>query len=293
MKPLLTKILAQTPSTPLFHYTTQSGLIGIVKSGHIWATHTQYLNDRREFRHAVDLVQAEIEDLRHAVKSDLERARLDGMSEDLNATPEQVNVCVCSFSEVPDSLPQWRAYGGSSGFSMGFSGEFLRSATDREGWYLAKCVYDPVEQRAIAKALVEEGLELRIEDDSLSAPTPLYERATFRNYLFRYAPVMKDQSFAEEKEWRIISRPLSCRRDNFDFREGRSLIVPYYKFPLCKEREPLQLDRVVIGPTRDAERSKNSVETLMISQRVEFPASTNVLFNGYNVDISRVPYRDW
>ena len=36
---------------------------GIIKDRKIWATHTQYLNDRREFLHAVDLVREEIERL--------------------------------------------------------------------------------------------------------------------------------------------------------------------------------------------------------------------------------------
>jgi len=47
------KLLSQTPSAPLYHYTTQSGFMGIVSNKEIWATHTQYLNDSKEFLHAV------------------------------------------------------------------------------------------------------------------------------------------------------------------------------------------------------------------------------------------------
>src|SRR5262249_9648882 len=31
-----------------------------------------------------------------------------------------------------------------------------------------------------------------------------------RDYLNRYAPILKHKSFEEEREWRIISRPLMC-----------------------------------------------------------------------------------
>lgn len=46
------EILNRTPPAILYRYTTQRGLLGIISSKEIWATHTQYLNDAREFRHA-------------------------------------------------------------------------------------------------------------------------------------------------------------------------------------------------------------------------------------------------
>src|SRR5579859_5166405 len=53
---VLTGALSQNPPRTLYHYTTQSGLLGIIQSGEIWATHTQYLNDQKEYRHATELV---------------------------------------------------------------------------------------------------------------------------------------------------------------------------------------------------------------------------------------------
>src|ERR1700681_656381 len=48
------------PSRLLYHYTTQDGILGIVKSKEIWATHHQCLNDQREYLHAKELVRDEI-----------------------------------------------------------------------------------------------------------------------------------------------------------------------------------------------------------------------------------------
>jgi hypothetical protein len=39
----------------LYHYTNQSGLIGIITNRETWATHIRYLNDSAEFEYAVDL----------------------------------------------------------------------------------------------------------------------------------------------------------------------------------------------------------------------------------------------
>ncbi len=138
---ILNDVLSRTPDKPLYHYTTQTGLLGIIKSREIWATHTQYLNDRREFLHALDLVHEEITRLLDEAitgewlyrTDEPGRARqqiLLRMQQAVSMSPESINVCVCSFSEERDSLSQWRSYGGSSGFAIGFSGELLKAATE-------------------------------------------------------------------------------------------------------------------------------------------------------------------
>jgi hypothetical protein len=201
---------------------------------------------------------------------------------------ESINVCVCSFSEERDSLSQWRAYGsGASGFAIGFSGDFLAAATKKEGWYLAPCIYDPADQRTLIRSLLEEVLEQCIE----AKKTPetemeegYWERGgSLAAYLHRYAPILKDRSFREEREWRLISRPLMCRRELFDFREGSSLLIPYYKFPLAGEGLPFHVREVVIGPTLDEERSKRSVKSFLVRHELK----------DVPVEVSSVPYRSW
>jgi len=206
-------------------------------------------------------------------------------------SPQSINVCVCSFSEERDSLSQWRAYGGPSGFAVGFSSQVLRVATEKLEWFLVPCIYDPATQRNLVRALVEEVLEENLgvlpgvedeEEDSVLKGMG----GNLLAYLNRYAPILKDESFKEEREWRIISRPVFSRR--LDYREGRSLIVPYYRLPLCEDNQNLELHEVVIGPTPDAERSKSSVTSLLVSQKVIMQGN-----GGVNVKVSHVPYRDW
>lgn len=105
-------------------------------------------------------------------------------------------------------------------------------------------------------------------------------------YLYRYAPMLKDQSFKGEREWRIISRPISAH--SLDYREGRSLIVPYYRLPLWDDgQKKMQIDGIIVGPTRDAERSMASVSRLIKGR--------NVIRERFNtpIKVSQVPYRDW
>jgi hypothetical protein len=113
---------------------------------------------------------------------------------------------------------------------------------------------------------------------------PSYHRILVKHGLI--APILKDQSFKEEREWRVISRPMFAK--GLDYREGRSLVVPYYNLPLCEDGQRLHLHEIVIGPTKDAERSKSSVTSLIVSRKVVMQGIA-----GVNIRISQVPYRDW
>lgn len=59
----MTKSLAKV-HPELFHYTNAKGLIGIIESQSIWATHYAYLNDSEEIRH---LLKSRLPDLLRTV----------------------------------------------------------------------------------------------------------------------------------------------------------------------------------------------------------------------------------
>jgi len=296
---ILNEVFQQAPSGTLYHYTNQKGLLGIVKDKQIWATHTQYLNDRREYSHAAGLVLAEVETLLRSTDPNTPAGRfrqtaLQGMVEDLKNYPEGINVCVCSFSEDGDSLSQWRAYGRPTGYALGFSAEFLTEAIHREGWYLAQCIYEEEKQRALAMALVEEVLEERIAGKPENIPGPEFSLPKGGNllaYLHRYAPVMKHNSFRDEREWRIISRPVMLEHRNFAYREGPSLLVPYCKLDLCAEGQHMRLDSLIVGPSRDIHRTRMSASGFLLKENVKMPLGRLGL--SLHVRDSAVPYRDW
>jgi hypothetical protein len=299
---ILNDVLAHTPSGPLYHYTTQAGLIGIFKNKEIWATHTQYLNDRSEFRHAMLMMRTEVGTLLDDAATEEGSARervLKDIQKELELPHEGTNVCVCSFSENGDSLSQWRAYGGSSGYAIGFDGARLKeragvpnARTGAQDWVLAPCIYKRDRQIELVRALVDKVIELKLQPapprseplgdlTDYAGPTSILAR-----YLYRYAPIMKDESFEEEKEWRLISAPLSCDRPRFDHRAGKSTIIPYYRFPLGSGSE-FPLWEVKIGPTHDEARANSGLASFLFNQGIPF--------TGWNPPIShsKVPFRDW
>src|SRR5579871_5263735 len=199
------EVLQRTPPPILYHYTTQQGLLGIIGNKDIWATHTQYLNDIREYRHALDLVTEELSTRSLAATDDATIKYLTAMKKLISLNLESINVCVCSFSENGDVLSQWRAYGGAaSGFAIGFAGSALREISGEYGW-LVPVLYDEDQQRQLVRTLMDDVFEEIREEDShpeahRSFTDDLVTAATgnLLPYLHRYAPILKHKSFAEE-----------------------------------------------------------------------------------------------
>jgi hypothetical protein len=283
------EILHRQPPEVLYHYTTQSGLLGIVNGREIWASHTQYLNDVREFKHAVNVVEEELFNMKLGPPHHDKRELLNEMEEGLKGGIEGINVCVCSFSAAGDVLSQWRAYGGgASGFSIGFSGALLRAVSDEMNFWLVPVLYDEDEQRAIVRTLLEDVLAENLRRRTQSTADGNREPGqppggNLVAYLNRYAPILKHKSFSEECEWRIVSRPLFCSHERFGYRAGASMLVPYFRIPLGSEQRPFGIEEIIVGPTPHPEQSIRSVKGLLTAHDLEKT----------RVRSSEAPYRNW
>jgi hypothetical protein len=304
---ILDEILATRPEGVLYHYTNQAGLLGIVQTKEIWATHTQYLNDAREFLHGVQMARKQLAVFQRCARirsrpaalpgvpatvpssgvvGDEERAALREMVEGVGDAEglASINVCVASFSEDGgDSLSQWRAYAPRGGYSIGVRADRLAGLAAAHRFFLARCLYDHREQVRLVRALIDEVLEENIgcRKGTGDAEQCLPRGGNLPAYLNRYAPILKDRSFRDEREWRIISRPQMCRGSRFSFREGSSMMTPFYRFPIGDDDMPVPFEEVVVGPTLDQSRSKASVRSFLVSRGL----------GDVRVRLSAVPYR--
>ena len=284
------EILRRKPPRILYHYTTQQGLLGIIRDKGIWASHTQYLNDVREFRHALDLVKEELSAMnREGATNELSQKCLVAMETSILSGLESINVCVCSFSEQGDVLSQWRAYGGAtSGFAVGFSSTFLREMSDKYGW-LVPVIYDEGQQRLLVRTLLGDVLKENLKkfgNDEEESP----EGGNLIAYLYRYAPILKHHSFSEEHEWRIITRPILCTTGRFGYRTGGSMLIPYFRLPLAK-KNVLGIEEIIIGPTPHPGQSSHSVEGLLLKHG--FYTTQALSQEAVITRCSEIPYRSW
>lgn len=268
----------------VYHYTSQRGLLGIVDSAKIWASGIGFLNDSEEFQYTVNLVK-EVKkfksgELNALIANDKITdefwGHIDRMLEYLS---DKKLSYVCSFSEEPDLLSQWRAYCPSnSGYSLGFSRKDLIELAKKQDFRLEQCVYDRAVQLEKLTILFEKYLGELSGRDELEESLNI--AAKFGRDMIELAPLFKNPSFKEEKEWRLVSSLIVDTE--VKFREGISTIVPFIEFDLACN-DVLCLKELVIGPTPHPDLSESSIKKLMVEK----------LDSMLNIVKSDIPYRTW
>lgn len=239
--PFLVERLKLKPPPLLYHYSGPQAVIGILKNKEIWATNTSFLNDFNELYEASNTAKNVIENIlrRGGVDKD-ESDILDRMHQ--SAASAAKRYYVCSFTEVGDSLSQWRAYSpNSGGYAIGFPSAHLLDLAREAGWMLVKCVYDNHEKYRIVTEVINSYLS---EFNEKRAPGGIDEEMVkdivwrFYQHLAQIGGAIKHNSFSEEIEWRLISPNIPEENDRIEFRPGVSSVVPYYRFALETEQSP-------------------------------------------------------
>ena len=78
----------------------------------------------------------------------------------------------------------------------------------------------------------------------------------------RVAPYIKDKTFNNEAEWRIIGDWWDLAGCDIQFKEGKSMIMPFIE-GLFLDDGFLPLSKIIVGPTPHKELSKKAVEELL------------------------------
>lgn len=276
----------ETPKGAVYHYTDAAGLHGILTGGHIRATHFLHLNDRRELVEGEDLVKAVVTEMRDeaapSVQKDLMAVFLEDFDE-MAITRIVKDLYVVSFSEDSDDLSQWRAYGGSGGgYSIGFTFNVATKDVNEKatrmglGQTMLRVRYDHVEAKErIRKQLGEAfaGIQRYVETFGVDKADPfeLYRRGMVIAFqrAAAVAPALKHPTFAAEREWRLVaSLGKGAARGLLCTRPSAKGIVPYLNLPLEPGRTtegPVEIERLVVGPTQDKARGVRSAQLFLRS----------------------------
>lgn len=268
-----------TTDTTLYHYTTQEGFLGIVKDGAIRASSIQHLNDASEFHYASNILLTVLNETTQ------DKEITERIWAIVSSAQYSWDTFVASFSADGDQLGQWRAYGQSGGFSIGFNLDALREVATKQGYVLEKCSYDAERNKAQIKPVVEWAVH----------QNPFEPGDSFK-LLFMFlnvAPKFKHPSFKAEEEWRLIKirqAPFMSTATCSDifYRKGKSFFVPYLNFALTDSENSeslLPIDKVFVGPTPHPDLSVWTVRNCLKTK--------GLIMNGDKVEKSAIPYRDW
>lgn len=253
-----------TTPTVLYHYTTQRGLLGIVERKVLWATNISYLADSAEFSGALSSAKYVLREARPALPDELTDL-FDRLIESVRAGC----TFVACFTEIGDLLSQWRAYcpdGG--GVSLGFDAQELKRLGAAQRFTLVKCIYNETD----AMNLMREALGRAVSEQRAGASLDVIQDH-FLRFFFLWAPTIKHHSFWEEREWRLVGIH-NCDSPEIGYREGPTMIVPYYNFRLCPPGGPLTFPGGFLGPSRHPELANDSAIALLNSRNAHMPSLT-------------------
>lgn len=266
----------ELPKT-IYHYTTQEGLLGILKEEELWATKVQYLNDASELTEPLKIASEILnEKLSHIPPEKMwepEGVVLGKWCHDTSSW-RAINCFTASFCEGKDLLSQWRGYGlPRSPCSIGFDSKKLREVTCGLNIELKPCDYF---NRTGYRRKITEFVDNSLHEVTTS---PGIQRS-FIEKLVKLSLTMKLDCFRDEREWRIVSStPLNSAR--LEFRIRNSLIIPYFPLPLGDLSSIVEL---CIGPCPDPELAKDAIYTL--AYRYDLKS----VLKG-KVSNSQIPYR--
>ena len=251
------------PGRLLYHYTSAPGFLGILERRCLFASDVWFLNDASEVRYAQTRMA---ERVRQYLGPD--QPWLQALLDVSEAKPGWLDdVFVASFCEESDLLSQWRGY--AAGFAIGFAADGLAALGDGPGApRLVQVDYGAGSGRRRLRGLFEQLAD--------GGPYSAEERERLaRTVLLPEMARVKEPSFAEEKEWRLLV--VEGRPERILFRVDASGVVPYVEIALP---EPSPVREVVIGPAADQQLHRRGVEQLLARRGyhgVEIRESTSSL----------------
>lgn len=264
---------ASSEPSHIYHYTSSSGLRGIIESASLWATDVWYMNDAVEATFGREAINTY---LRHkSADSDADRdfcsAALEMMAniEESLSQHDMLNSYIACLSGEGDQLSQWRAYGHSGGVSIGFD----RIALEQLAAELPNPMNFTVRKVAYRRLEQDTLLDACYIPSFAAVPNPVVHPQDLPNAALDFvgramnlSPALKHPAFSEEKEYRLhIFLGSAIYTSNvLNFRDSPMGITPYLKIPLCEAggQHICVIKRVIIGPQRHQAEAKRAVRQL-------------------------------
>lgn len=280
----------------LWHYTDSGGAIGLLSSDSLWATSLVHLNDSSELRYGLELVADELGGRAGQVSGD-GRTFLGLVGQEVLKDHFRNQFFTACASTVDDDLSQWRAYGGSGGYSIGLAidpvavwgivnpkvpggqPEMTPAWSSRfNGLGQWKPVqYGHAEQRQIIGRYLDSACQ---SAEEAMAPETAPERhdellRISAGFLVIAATLCKNPGFEAEREWRVVVADPGVDAC-IQFRPGPFGITPYVAVTPAPSGTPshfgafvtgapgkLAVRGVRVGPSSQPDSAQNGMDRLL------------------------------
>jgi hypothetical protein len=189
----------------LYHYTTASGLAGIVADKAIRATNFSFMNDPSELQYGRRLVEEATQVASYGLAK-IRRPIFTEVVKRFDAEVLSAEVYVSCFTRLEDDLSQWRSYWSASieRYSLGFDSETLAEiGRSHDNMRFTRILYDENEQYARLAFVTQRVAEFIERECPTSDETTELINYTAK-HLARLLPMFKNPAYQREEEWRLI-----------------------------------------------------------------------------------------
>ena len=264
---LLREQRASTPTGPLYHYTDDSGLRGILSRQHFWCFSHEQQKDKAEFEYALNSARRVIKEL--GTTDDFFTHHYCGCLDDMlehNKLSGPFEFYLFSVSRHRDHGPQWRDYGhGGQGYAIGLSPALFQPDKDdlyeeaNKNLHIGRVVYGDAETDERHRLAVGHAAEIASRVGR--ANVEFVRQAPIHRYLQVMAHELlasqliwncltaKESKYADEREVRGIVMNVKEKFDPWRrMHGGRNYIE--HELPL---KTPGSIVEVLVGPQASAD----------------------------------------
>ncbi|MDA9433691.1 DUF2971 domain-containing protein [Bradyrhizobium sp. CCBAU 51627] len=266
-KQLLVEQNAATPTVPLYHYTGEEALVGILRHEKLWCFSHLHQSDPKEFEYSL---AGALDVIRQVGKSeDFWVRHFCGCLEDMlvtNGLASPFDFYLFSLSRHRDDAGQWRLYGkNGQGFAIGVAPLLLQPDTDvlssqaNENLHIGRVIYGDRETNARHRQVIRKAAAITSQVArrnrqwfDLVRPVPYLAamaREVLASQLIWNCLTAKESKFANEREVRGIVMGV---RDRFDLHRKMLGTRAYIEVPLLL-RTPGGIAEIFVGPEAPAD----------------------------------------
>jgi len=139
----MSQLYSDKPQRTLYHYTSLTGLKGIIEQRNIWVSDICYLNDSEELRHLGRWLDDTAGRLEQSLGPQKALTQFREWLRHWFLVDSGPSLFVGSFTERGNLLSQWRGYcPRGRGVSIGFSPSKIIEHAQRHSFMIGKCVHD-------------------------------------------------------------------------------------------------------------------------------------------------------
>ena len=248
---------------PVFicHYTSLENFIKILDTKTFYLFNSYQMNDYKENVRVIEILERVISQKKSLIPDDY----LEKLKEILSNEFYTSFIYICCFTELRDSLSQWRAYGDDGNGiclifnpkDLGITYSLLSSNSEMRKFLSFHNVIYSEEQQ---EKLVEEIIKISLKSTNLFENGKAYTFADkIIKYISMFAPIFKINEFQEEKEWRIIYGTkisytntstfyTSDYRNDIGFIQTRNNLKSFFPLKLDEVKFRQSLKSIILGP---------------------------------------------